>query len=69
MQPGDCATDSQVLFVAGLNPNQASLADGYCFDILRAIEFATHEDFISLKPKPENWQKKDPAKSRVKNCD
>ncbi|MGA3799245.1 hypothetical protein [Pseudomonas fluorescens] len=33
------------------------------------IEFAAPKDFISLKPKPENWQKKDPAKSRVKNRD
>ncbi|WP_223461494.1 MULTISPECIES: hypothetical protein [unclassified Pseudomonas] len=63
-------TDSQVLPVAGLNPwCRASLANWYSFDIIRAIEFATHEDFISLKPKPEKLAKKDPAKSRVKNRD
>ncbi|WP_181456819.1 hypothetical protein [Pseudomonas fluorescens] len=66
----ECAIDSQVLFVAGLNQRwRASLAKRHSFDIIRAIEFATPKDFISLKPKARNWQKKDPAKSRVKNRD
>ncbi|GFM77992.1 hypothetical protein PSCICM_38110 [Pseudomonas cichorii] len=37
----------------------------YCFAMIRAIE--THKDFISLKQRKN--QKKDPAKSRVKNRD
>ncbi|WP_177409008.1 hypothetical protein [Pseudomonas sp. R37(2017)] len=54
-----CAIDSQVLFVAGLNQwCRAFLAIRYSFDIIRAIEFATPEDFISLKPKARKTGKK-----------
>ncbi|HEX4548205.1 hypothetical protein [Pseudomonas sp.] len=47
----DCAIDSQVLIVFSLPQwRQGSLAKRYSFDIIRAIEFAAPEDFISLKP-------------------
>jgi hypothetical protein len=46
----DCAIDSQVLIVISLPQcGRARLAKRYSFDIIRAIEFATPEDFISLK--------------------
>ncbi|MDI2590890.1 hypothetical protein NYP20_18455 [Pseudomonas sp. N3-W] len=65
-----CRIDSQVLFVVSFSQcGRASLANRYSFDIIRAIEFAAPEDFISLKPKPDQLAKKDPAKSRVKNRD
>ncbi len=51
MQLSDCAIDSQVLFVISLPQcGRARLANGYSFDIIRAIEFAAPKDFISLKP-------------------
>jgi hypothetical protein len=46
----ECAIDSQVLIVISLPQcGRARLAKRYSFDIIRAIEFATPEDFISLK--------------------
>ncbi|MGE8153393.1 hypothetical protein ACQKP5_19360 [Pseudomonas vancouverensis] len=57
------AIDSQVLFVGALRRRRrAWLANWHSFDIIRAIEFAAPKDFISLKPKPENWPKKRPGK-------
>jgi hypothetical protein len=50
MQLRGCAIDSQVLIVISLPQwRRASLAKRYSFDIIRAIEFAVPEDFISLK--------------------
>ncbi|MBN3966353.1 hypothetical protein IMW75_13860 [Pseudomonas gregormendelii] len=59
----DCAIDSQVLFINSLAQcYRASLAKEHSFDIIRAIEFAVPEDFISLKPKARITGKKRPGK-------
>jgi hypothetical protein len=69
MQLRGCAIDSQVLIVISL-PQCApgfGLAKRYSFDIIRAIEFATPEDFISLKTiSPKNGQKKTRQKAGSK---
>ncbi|MEX3777465.1 hypothetical protein [Pseudomonas sp. MYb118] len=55
----DYEIDSQVLFAISFTQCcRASLANRYSFDIIRAIEFATPKDFISLKVKPEKLAKK-----------
>ncbi|MFZ3283666.1 hypothetical protein [Pseudomonas sp.] len=63
MQLRDCAIDSQVLIVFSLPQyGRARLAKRYSFDIIRAIEFATPEDFISLKTQARKTGKKRPGK-------
>ncbi|MFI8223407.1 hypothetical protein [Pseudomonas sp. NPDC085632] len=55
----DCAIDSQVLIVISLPQcGGVRLAKRYSFDIIRAIEFAAPEDFISLKPQARKTGKK-----------
>ncbi|MFJ2321658.1 MULTISPECIES: hypothetical protein [unclassified Pseudomonas] len=53
------AIDSQVLIAISLAQcGRAWLANRYSFDIIRAIEFAAHKDFISLKPQARKTGKK-----------
>ncbi|PYC21602.1 hypothetical protein DMX02_11860 [Pseudomonas jessenii] len=63
MQLRECAIDSQVLIVISLPQcGRGWLVIRYSFDIIRAIEFATPEDFISLKPQARKTGKKRPGK-------